>query len=353
MRRAVLLVLLIGCGGGGGGGDDDGVEPDADPSAPDAPPLGGTSVMRGVNLSSAEWGEANLPGTYDTDYTYPTTGEVDYFASKRMNTIRLPFRWERLQRTLGGELDATELVRLDALVGYATSHGVFVILDPHNYARYRDDLIGSTAVPRSEFGDLWSRLAEHYRSNARVVFGLMNEPHDMVTEDWLAAANLALAAIRDTGATNLVLVPGNAWTGAHSWFATDSYGTPNATVMTGIVDPGNHVAIELHQYLDSDFSGGSATCQSTTVGSEALAPVTTWARDHGYRLYLGELGGGSDPTCLAAIDDMLDHVDANLDIWLGWTWWAGGPWWDNYMFDLDPPDGGDAPQLPTLSGHLP
>ena len=51
----------------------------------------------GVNLSGAEFGQNILPGTYGTQYTYPTTAEVDYYKGKGMNMIRLPFRWERLQ----------------------------------------------------------------------------------------------------------------------------------------------------------------------------------------------------------------------------------------------------------------
>ncbi len=49
--------------------------------------------------------------------------------------------------------------------------------------------------------------------NPKVIFGLMNEPHDLPTENWLTAANVAIAAIRATGATNLITVPGNAFTG--------------------------------------------------------------------------------------------------------------------------------------------
>ena len=33
---------------------------------------------------------------------------------------------------------------------------------------------------------------------------------------------------------------------------------------------------------------------------------------------------------------MLNYLDQNDDVWLGWTWWAGGPKWGNYMFTLDP-----------------
>ena len=46
-------------------------------------------VTYGVNLAGAEFG-SRLPGTYGTDYTYPTHAEVDYFASKGMGIIRLP-----------------------------------------------------------------------------------------------------------------------------------------------------------------------------------------------------------------------------------------------------------------------
>src|SRR5205814_466607 len=130
---------------------------------------------------------------------------------------------------------AAELARLDAFVSYATQKGAYVLLDPHNYARYYGGVIGS-GVAQSAFADFWSRLAAHFASNARVVFGVMNEPNSMSTELWLADANAAIAAIRQAGATQLILVPGNAWTGAHSWFA-NSYGTPNGTVMLRVVDP--------------------------------------------------------------------------------------------------------------------
>ena len=53
----------------------------------------------GVNLSGAEFGQTSLPGTFGSDYTYPTSAEVDYYKSTGMNFIRLPFRWERLQPT--------------------------------------------------------------------------------------------------------------------------------------------------------------------------------------------------------------------------------------------------------------
>lgn len=309
-------------------------------------------VMVGVNLAGAEFGDANLPGIYNVHYTYPTAAEIDYFVRKGMKVFRVPFRWERLQRALNAELDATELSRLDNIVHYATSAGAWVILDPHNYARYYGSVIGTANVPASAFADFWRRVAKHYQNNSKVIFGLMNEPNTMASELWRDDANIAIAAIRRSGATNLILVPGNAWTGAHSW-TQNWYGTPNATTMLTVVDSLNNYAFEVHQYLDSNSSGTSATCSGTTVGTQRLQSFTNWLRQHGKRGFLGEFGVANNETCLAAMDNMLGHLDANSDVWLGWTWWAAGPWWGTYMFSLEPnPNGTDKPQMAVLQKHL-
>ena len=305
----------------------------------------------GVNLSGAEFG-TNLPGTFGSDYTYPTHSEVDYFVGKGMNIIRLPFLWERLQHSEYATLDSTELGRMDDFVSYATGKSASVLLDPHNYARYYSNIIGTAAVPVSAFQDFWSKLAAHYKNNSRVIFGLMNEPNTMMTELWRDDANAAIAAIRGAGASNLILVPGNAWTGASTWY-DNWYGTPNATDMLTIVDPGNNYAFEVHQYLDSDSSGTSATCVSTTIGSQRLQAFTGWLRQNGKRGFLGEFAGAQNSTCYAALDDMLTFIDSNLDVWMGWTFWSAGPWWGDYMYSLEPSNGQDKPQMAILAKHFP
>lgn len=303
-----------------------------------------------MNLASAEFGEAFIPGTYGEHYIYPDQSSVDYFQSKRMNTIRLPFLWERLQPNLNQAFDATEYERLRQFVSEATGKGMYVILDPHNYARYRGNLIGSGQVPVNAFADLWSRLANEYKNNPRVVFGIMNEPHTMQTEAWLTAANAAATAIRNTGATNLILVPGNSWTGAHSWFDT-WYGTPNATVMLNFVDPGNNFAFEVHQYFDADHSGRIASC-ATSNGAEKLEQFTAWLATHNKKGFLGEFAGGNNATCRQAIESALRHIDNNRNYWIGWTWWAAGPWWGNYIFSIEPNNGADAAQMSWLTQFL-
>ncbi len=337
LQAALLMVLLSGAAG-------------AEPApGPDCLPF------RGVNLCGAEFGQKHLPGIYGKHYIYPTTAEVDYFLGRGMNTFRIPFRWERMQRRLGGPLHPQELARLDKLVAYIIGRGGYVILDPHNFARYRGRVIGSREVSYAHFADFWARLAQHYKNNTRVVFGLMNEPHDMPTRQWLRAANAAVAAIRRTGARQLVLVPGNGWSGAHNWHQ-DWYGEPNARVMLEFRDPADNFAYEVHQYLDRDSSGTTSQVVSPQVGVERLRRFTQWLRRHRRRGFLGEFAAanatiGPQPHQLGdeAITAMLEHLHQNREVWLGWTWWAAGPWWGEYRFTLEPTaDGKDRPAMRLL-----
>ena len=311
-----------------------------------------TSVRyTGVNIAGGDFGAKNLPGTYGRDYIYPDPDTIDYFAAKGMSIIRVPVLWERLQRQLGSALDNGEMRQLDAVIKHAKSKGMRVILDVHNYAGYRGAKIGSKNVPTSTLGDLWGRIAERYKDNDAVAFGLMNEPNNLPTETWLEAANIAIAQIRRTGAKNLILVPGNGWSSARSWVKGD-YGTPNGEVMLGIEDPADNFAYDVHQYFNADWTGTSADCQSVDIGISTLTPVTEWARKHGKHAFLGEIGVGPGQTCLDALNRVLRFMNENNDVWLGWTYWAGGAWWPkDYFTNIQPLDGKDRPQMVILEKY--
>ncbi len=309
----------------------------------------------GANIVGAEFGESRLPGEYGVDYIYPSWADIEMYASKGMNIFRLPFRWERLQQELYASLDATELGYIRDTVTTIKNTGGTVILDPHNFARYDDDSTDAVEwvvgvdMDADALADLWARIATEFGNDDQIWFGLMNEPHDMETEVWLDAANLSIAAIRDQGANNKVLVPGNQWTGAHSWSA-DYYGTPNAVAMLDVVDPADNFAFELHQYFDSGYSGGSNSCVSETIGVEQVDGVTTWLRDHGFQGFLGEFGGSDQAECLGAVDNLLGYLGENSDVWLGWTVWAASEW--NIQHNIRPVDGEDTLQMRVLMRHM-
>lgn len=307
--------------------------------------------LTGVNIAGAEFNGKKLPGVANRDYFYPKPAAIGHFAAEGMNVIRVPFRWERIQPSLNGELDPAEYRRLADVVHHATAKKLFVILDVHNYAAYAGATIGSPEVPVAAFADLWKRLAGKFKKETQVGFGLMNEPKGLPTETWLEAANAAIAQIRAAGAKNLVFVPGNGYSGGQSWFKK-GYGTPNAAVMLGVSDPDDNYVYELHQYLDSNYSGTHPECQSETIGVTTLTAVTGWLRRHHKRGFLGEFGAGKDPTCLAALDAMLGFMDKNRDAWLGWTYWAAGAWPPRYFTSVQPVDGVDTPQMKVLLRHV-
>lgn len=305
------------------------------------------TCLRGVNLAGAEFGE--LADDYGKGYIYPSPQTIEYFAGKGFTAVRLPFLWERLQPVLYKGFSGPEARRLARTVALIRSKGMVVVLDPHNYARYRGNVIGSDETPQSAFADFWRRLSTIYANQDGVTFGLMNEPHDISAENWLSAANSAIAAIRATGARNLVLVPGTAWTGAHSWMAGD-YGTPNASAMLNVADPGNNYAYEVHQYLDADFSGKAAECSRAADAVKAIGDLTAWLRSHGKHAFLGEFAVPTGGECQSALADMVSGVERNADVWLGWSYWAGGDWWPaDEPMNIQPQNGADRPQMATLS----
>ncbi|WP_368562922.1 glycoside hydrolase family 5 protein [Pseudoxanthomonas sp. UTMC 1351] len=305
----------------------------------------------GVNLAGAEFNSSKKPGTLFKDYTYPSESDYTYFASKSMNIIRLPFLWERLQPQASGELDATQLSLLRTAVERAKAKNMVVVLDVHNYAKYNGVRIGGSEVPVAVFVDLWRRLSNEFKNDDSVIFGLMNEPNGIGATEWADAAQAALNAIRAVGANNLVLVPGTAYSGAHSWTSTWYGGTSNADALLKITDPANRIAFEAHQYLDADFSGTSGECVSEDIGVRKLNVFTTWLREHGKRGFLGEFGASDNATCMAALKQMLEHMEANDDVWLAWTYWAAGAWWPTtYPFNVQPgKDGTEKPQMSVLT----
>lgn len=300
--------------------------------------------LRGINLASGAFGPNSNPRRYGYNYIYASPSSVDYYQSKGFNLFRIAFLWESMQPALSGPLSQAELGYLDALVEYITGKGLYVALDIHNFSTYNGLKVGA-GLPVDVFADLWARLAVHYRDNPFVIFDLMNEPNNMLAQTVLDMNQAAIDAIRATGAKNVALVEGNAWSGASNWLSSSS-------MLAGLVDPLDNIVFSPHQYLDQYSSGTQPYCQSSTIGVERIQAVTQWAREHKVRLLLGEFGAGANVTCEAAVTSMLGYMQQNADVWTGWAWWAGGPWWGSYFMSIEPQSGVDRPQMRWLTPFL-
>lgn len=224
--------------------------------------------------------------------------------------------------------------------------GATCILDIHNYGRYRDFRYddagrvaglrlpptpwhrpwtedpagwreriislapGATLTP-AHLADLWRRIALRWKDHPGLGgWGLMNEPHDLPApggteatrgggEDlriWPACAQAAIDAIRAVDARTPILVAGNAWSAAMA-LPTHNPGFPLR---------GEGLVYEVHLYLDAGSTGQAFDWDTETgkrfaaglgrrpidrdTGVQRLEPALQWARRHGQRLALTEIG---------------------------------------------------------------
>ena len=246
---------------------------------------------RGITVNGGEFGSpitagtsrfsnAN-PGRYQTRYHYDWQATFDFLAGRGFDHVRIPFRWERLQRRPGGPLSDAEVRRLEAAIGRARAAGLDVILDMHNYgAYYLSDgtrgvrrPIGSRRLPIRDFADVWRRISRRFSHVSGVAgYALMAEPFDLPAkgdrspaEVWERASQRALGAIRETGDKRLVAVAGYEWSALKTWTRVH----PNGWIQ----DPARNFVYEAHHYWDRDYSGEYARSYESEV---------EWSRRRGF-----------------------------------------------------------------------
>ncbi|KAL6713327.1 hypothetical protein ACLMJK_008792 [Lecanora helva] len=273
-------------------------------------------------------------------------GQMNHFATKdKLNIFRLPVGWQFLVNLeLGGTLDSAAFGQYDRLMQACLKTGAYCIIDIHNYARWNGKTIGSSGGPSNEdFASLWKQLATKYAAEEKVVMGLMNEPHNMPDlASWAGSVQAAVTAIRGAGATSqMILLPGDGYTGASTFVSGGS-----AAALAGVTNPDKsttNLIFDVHQYLDGDGSGTSATCTKT---SDVFAPLLKWLKSSNRQAMLTEIGGGSsDASCITNVCEVLDFLNTNSDQFLGYVGWAAGSFDSSYVLSLVPDGGNDVPLM--------
>ena len=322
----------------------------------------------GTNLSSAEFAPVSTPpyGEDGYHYSFPSKADIDYFYSKGLKLIRLPFRWERVQPDLNGALGgANYLKQIKDLVDYARDKGVWMILDMHNFGRRpvngTDFVIGQQVhLTKEHFADVWKKLATEFKGYPNIWgYDLMNEPHDMGSSTlWRTLAQTAITAIREVDTKTPIIISGDAWSTATGWVgASDN--------LKDLADPSNKLIYQAHTYFDKGKGGtyekvvNGVTVPTTyeeeqanpQTGVENIKPFVQWLKANKKVGFIGEYGiPNDDSRWNVVLENMLKYM---VDNGVPGTYWSAGPRWGTYRLSIQPTGNYtiDKPQMSVLKNY--
>jgi len=303
--------------------------------------------LLGVNLAGAEFAPQELPGIEGRNWAWPSQECIDYWHKSGVRLIRLPFKWERLQPTLMQDFDPAYAAGLAKVVALLRERDMRLILDVHNYGKYRQKPIGSPEVPFAAFHDLWKRLATIHKDEPHIWgYGLMNEPG----KGWREAAQHGIDGVRAVDQKTRILVAND----YPCWGATRANLKPDTDLVAWaaqgmafgdpamLKDPANRIVWELHFYFDHDASGtyrktydeeiarkdGPEQRVRPEVGVHRMKPFVEWLKHHHAKGFIGEYSApADDPRWMEILEKTLAYMAENK---IPSAYWAGGSSWSPY-----------------------
>ena len=154
---------------------------------------------RGINLGNRL--DAPTEGAWG-----PSLNAADFprIAQRGFDHIRLPVRFSgHASASAPYTIDPVFLARVDWAIKQALDAHLAIIVDLHHY----DEIHLDPAAHQDRFVGIWTELAAHYRDQpAEVAFELLNEPSGALNATWNTVAARALAAVRQTNPTRLVII---------------------------------------------------------------------------------------------------------------------------------------------------
>lgn len=307
------------------------------PPAGDGPPVlsvsgnrlvddsGATRRMLGINRSGGEFMCVQGHGIFDGPVD---DAAIQAIADWNVDTVRIPLNeecWLGLSNINPAYGGANYIAAVRDLVARVKAHGMTPMLELHwSYGLYTGNSSGCADVhatcqkpmPNMQYTPaFWRSVANTFGSDRTVVFDLFNEPYpDRATstaaQAWtcwrdggtcpgigyeVAGMQDLIDAIRETGARNLILAGGLAYSNDLSQWLTYR---PS--------DPTGNLAAAWHVY---NFNA----CVTESCWDSTLAPVAAQVP-----LVAGEIG---ENTCSHAfIDRVMAWFDQRSLSYLGWTW---------------------------------
>jgi endoglucanase len=289
---------------------------------------GATYRLLGVNRASAEFACVQNKGIWDSPQ--PDQATVDAMKSWNIHAVRIPLNEDCFLGTFGEPSGAPYQQAVKEYADLLVANGITPIVEMHwNHGQYTGNVSACSDVnatcqkpmPDAQYAPVfWTQLANMFKGNNAVVFDLFNEPYPDAANNWadataawkclrdggtcagityqVAGMQSLVNAVRATGATNVIMVPGLTWTNdLTQWLAYKP------------TDPAGNIMASWHTY---NFNACvTVACWDSQIGTVAAqVPVVA-----------GEIGQN---TCAHDyIDQVMAWADANGVGYLAWTW---NPW---------------------------
>jgi endoglucanase len=269
---------------------------------------------RGVNILGYDpvW-ESRAVGRFKTEY-------FSKLKDAGFDSVRINLHLYRHMKDDGAwTLTDAWFNTLDWAVNNATSNGLMVILDLHEFLVMNEDPEGN----HDKFLAAWRQLAAHYREAPdQVMFEILNEPANKMTPDlWNRYLREALAIIRASNPIRTVIVGPPSSNDIDHLFELD------------LPKEERNLIVTVHSYTPMQFTHQGASWSSVKdlsgiewLGTEAerkamrdnFATAANWARAHDRPIFLGEFGA-YDKAPLASRIRWTDAVARTAES-LGWSW---------------------------------
>jgi len=293
---------------------------------------GETIILRGVNRSGIEY--SCLSSGFSDGPT--DIASLQAIQSWNANVIRIPLNedcWLNINGvTLGGAAYKQDVINY---VNSITSLGIAAILDLHWSAPGTFKAGGQEPMADQDHSPaFWQDVASMFKNNSLVLFDLYNEPDPIPfsstypggfsawqTADFACVRDGCQATatqgvqyqtagmqelvntVRNTGATNVVMIGGIQEAGTITQYVGNSSTTPSGYMPT---DTLNNIVVSQHLY-------NNAACSSLSCWNNTIAPVALH-----YPIITGEFG---DTDCTTTYSSqVLPWLDTNEISYLAWTW---------------------------------
>jgi endoglucanase len=317
------------------------------------------------------FGQPDGPGDQRTD-AQKNDATLAAMSRWNINAVRVPVNEDCWLGTKAGlnprYTGVTYRNAITAWVSQITAHGMVAIVDLHWSAPN-----GRLATDQQPMADadnspaFWSDGAAVFKSNPNVIFDVFNEPYldrdnglipdmatawrcwrdgcrlhvhsgetPMATTYQAAGMSELVAAIRQTGASNPIMLGGLSYAQNFSQFL--NY-LPT--------DPAHNLIASFHAYLGNDCGLVNNACRSTIASLMTGVPLVT-----------GEFGLNNcaspsevTPANLATLNDYLTFMDTHQGSYVAWTWTVPDPGCTGFSLIIDDDSGAPSPTGVIVRTH--